>query len=396
MPDADPINLLCIVGRSPAVVTETLYGLCVDEATDRPLRSVGHLHVVTTEYGRTSPQGGLRDLLRRKVEEMGREFGPEVNERLPTIDNIEEPVVPTYKYSTDPIRDVRTSEASARLGDTILELIRELAGDEQPPLHASIAGGRKTMGYFVGVVMTLFGRFQDRISHVLLGGEDETGRQLGRLAESADAFFYPPGESQMISARDDDRFDASQVEVELYEVPFVPLEMSAGDAPDRVGRSVEKWVGAAVERIRGEDAILTVDLDRGGLTFAGEKIHFHSYPDHALYLLVAIEQARGNAPLGPGEIASDYQSHLAEILEHILRRDPREYAATDPTRKPAKIQSNLSTAKAGVNRQIERSMPVNFRPLLRIEDGNYRLGLEDDQIEIRGDRTNYPAFVEDD
>jgi CRISPR-associated protein (TIGR02584 family) len=42
--------------------------------------------------------------------------------------------------------------------------------DPQASLHVSIAGERKTMGFYVGYALSLFGRTQGRLSHVLNDG----------------------------------------------------------------------------------------------------------------------------------------------------------------------------------------------------------------------------------
>jgi CRISPR-associated protein (TIGR02584 family) len=41
-------------------------------------------------------------------------------------------------------------------------------------LHVSIAGGRKSMGFFAGYAFSLFGRTQDRLSHVLVNDPFES------------------------------------------------------------------------------------------------------------------------------------------------------------------------------------------------------------------------------
>ncbi|MBF4102237.1 hypothetical protein INT80_01850 [Gallibacterium anatis] len=40
-------------------------------------------------------------------------------------------------------------------------------------MHVSIAGGRKTMGFFAGYALSLYGRAQDSLSHVLVSAEYE-------------------------------------------------------------------------------------------------------------------------------------------------------------------------------------------------------------------------------
>ena len=69
--------------------------------------------------------------------------------------------------------------------DAITERLRAFTADPETALHVSIAGGRKTMGYYLGYALSLFGRPQDRLSHVLVSPPFESHPQ----------FYYPsPGE----------------------------------------------------------------------------------------------------------------------------------------------------------------------------------------------------------
>ena len=53
-------------------------------------------------------------------------------------------------------------------GRCITNLIRAFTADPESALHVSIAGGRKTMGFFLGYALSLYGRAQDKLSHVLV------------------------------------------------------------------------------------------------------------------------------------------------------------------------------------------------------------------------------------
>lgn len=46
----------------------------------------------------------------------------------------------------------------------------------------NLAGGRKSMGFYIGYALSLFGRGQDRMSHILVEEAFETHPE----------FFYPP------------------------------------------------------------------------------------------------------------------------------------------------------------------------------------------------------------
>ena len=61
-----------------------------------------------------------------------------------------------------------TRADNAAVADFITEEVRAITADPNASLHVSIAGGRKTMGFYVGYALSLFGRAQDRLSHVLV------------------------------------------------------------------------------------------------------------------------------------------------------------------------------------------------------------------------------------
>ena len=60
--------------------------------------------------------------------------------------------------------------------------------DDDTQLMVSIAGGRKTMGYYAGYALTLFGRHQDQLSHVLVSEEFEGNRD----------FFFPTRQTEIV------------------------------------------------------------------------------------------------------------------------------------------------------------------------------------------------------
>lgn len=79
----------------------------------------------------------------------------------------------------DDIVDEAGNHAAA---DQITRLLRELTRDPGNRLHVSLAGGRKTMGFYIGYALSLYARPQDRLSHVLVNPP----------FESHPEFFYPP------------------------------------------------------------------------------------------------------------------------------------------------------------------------------------------------------------
>jgi len=79
--------------------------------------------------------------------------------------------------------DIRSVEDNTFAANQICEIVRELSLTSHTSLHASAAGGRKTMSIYLTAAMQLFGRAQDRLSHVLVSEDFET---------HPDFFYIPP------------------------------------------------------------------------------------------------------------------------------------------------------------------------------------------------------------
>jgi CRISPR-associated protein (TIGR02584 family) len=109
--------------------------------------------------------------------------------------------------------DVRTPEDNGRVADAVLALVRDLTRDPAMALHASVAGGRKTMGLLLGIAFQLLARPQDRLSHVLVSPPALEGHRH---------FFYPPPTPTVYRVRGGE-VRSRDVRVDLAEIPVLLL-----------------------------------------------------------------------------------------------------------------------------------------------------------------------------
>lgn len=208
-PDTDPFPrrvLLAVTGLSPQVVTETLYALAV---------KAEHSLIPTEVQVITTTDGADRARLTLLSDEPGwfqrlrRDFD------LPPIafDETRIHVLPGANGRS--LEDIRTPADNERAADFITERVRELTADPSSRLHASIAGGRKTMGFYLGYALSLYGRDQDCLSHVLVSAR----------YESHPDFYYPTPYPRVIHTPPPDSrpLDTKEAEVTLAEIPFVSL-----------------------------------------------------------------------------------------------------------------------------------------------------------------------------
>ncbi|TLD41759.1 MAG: CRISPR-associated protein, Csx3 family [Candidatus Jettenia ecosi] len=116
------------------------------------------------------------------------------------------------------MQDIRDNKENEAAGDIITGFIREKAKDLTVRLHCSIAGGRKTMGFYLGGALQLFGRPWDRLYHVLVSPEFESNPD----------FFYPPKKPKLIPCRMPDgtgkKMSTDMADIQLAELPFIRLK----------------------------------------------------------------------------------------------------------------------------------------------------------------------------
>jgi len=141
--------LLAVTGLSPQVVTETLHALAV---TQSPAFVPTDIYLITTREGAERARLALLSEEPGWFHRLCRDFGlPEIRFNARHIH------VLTTANGVD-LDDIRTLEDNRRAADFITEQVRALTVDPNTALHVSIAGGRKTMGFYLGYALSLYGR----------------------------------------------------------------------------------------------------------------------------------------------------------------------------------------------------------------------------------------------
>jgi CRISPR-associated protein (TIGR02584 family) len=221
--------LLSVTGLSPQVVTETLYALAT-AATPRFVPT--EIHLITTATGkdlaRTAllhPDGGQFHALLADYPQLGQ----------PAFDESHIHVITGPDGA--PLADIRTPAENAAAADTITALVADLTRDEATALHVSIAGGRKTMGFYLGYAFSLYARPQDRLSHVLVSPP----------FESHPDFFFPPAKPRRLTTRDNQHIDTAAAVVTLAEIPVVNLRHGLPPALQAGRASFSETVAALQE-----------------------------------------------------------------------------------------------------------------------------------------------------
>ena len=196
--------LLAVSGLSPQILTETLYGLTI--ASETPFIPT-EIHLISTLEGAHRARLDLLHSDSGKFLAFCKEY------QMPTIQFNEHNIHVIADHHGNPLDDIRNPEQNEAAADYITQVVSGLTQEEDAAIHVSIAGGRKTMGYYLGYALSLFGRTQDRLSHVL----------VSEGYEGHPEFYYPSKNSKVIYTRDNRPLDTQLAEISLAEIPFVRL-----------------------------------------------------------------------------------------------------------------------------------------------------------------------------
>ncbi|HPE05641.1 MAG TPA: CRISPR-associated ring nuclease Csm6, partial [Thauera sp.] len=268
--------LLAVTGLSPQIVTETLYALAI--ATDPPFIPT-EIHLVTTA------EGAERARLALLSDKLGWFHRLCLDYTLPPIAFDATHIHVLRDTDGRPMSDIRSPQDNLACADFITEQVRTLTADPDTALHVSIAGGRKTMGFFLGYALSLFGRPQDRLSHVL----------VSEPFENTWSFFYPTPYENVIETADKKLADARDARVSLAEIPFVSLRHGLPSALLDGRASFNATVDAA--RAALGPARLEIDLGSREVRAAGRS--FRLPPAELAILAVFARRALAGEPALP-------------------------------------------------------------------------------------------------
>lgn len=275
--------LLAVTGATPQVVTETLYGI-----HQQGLEWPDEIQVITTSYGKEQVHNGLLK------SEVLKTFCDEYNKPVPHFNEQLIKVIPDA--NGNPVADARTLEDQEALADFIVAQVKELTSDDSIRIHASIAGGRKTMTFFLGYAMSIFAREFDRLSHVLVSEKFEDNPQ----------FYYPTTTPKIITNKHNDTLDCSQAEVMLAEIPLISQRMLEPKMVDDFKHfSYNDIVNAIQLKYRQQHLSLTLVMAKADphILFGQKRIEFNGRKTE-FAMLAAFARAKAKGEKGFNRQAS--------------------------------------------------------------------------------------------
>ena len=362
--------LLAVTGLTPQVVTETLYALH-NQGDQLPFS----VHILTTAEG--YQRAKLTLINDGWLARFCRDYHLKPPEFTETSIHV------LRQANGESLADIRTQADNCAMADGITEWIRTFTADPHIDLHVSIAGGRKTMGFYAGYALSLYGRATDRLSHVLVSPDYESHPQ----------FYYPTPYSHVIYGNDPSRkpLDTQHAKVMLADIAFVRLrhglDQSLLDGKTSFSESV-----AAAQQALGPARLIINPKTRQFIAH-GKTVKL-SPADLAFYLWLLDRQHNDfPAPNCPSDGAPD-EKFAQQFLDHYRKINGEMGGAdrTIDTLKEGMSKTFFEQRKSRINKILTQTLAYAAQPYLIAPEGKrprtrYRISLEQNQIEIQQEQT---------
>lgn len=294
----EKIALVSVLGMSPAVVTETIWGLY----QKKPELLPDEVKVYTTQKAWENMQ---RLLL--TAQPGGGSIWEEMEKKVGKTIILKKHIFEDNKGGE--LSDIVTSEDQDLVADQLLRGIREYKNPEQDNwrLVASIAGGRKSMSALMYGAMSLGAGAEDLLTHVL--ADDR--------ASSCSEFFFPAQEKQELQDRDGHSFRAQDVLIDLASIPFVPLATLVKNSDFKTGGSYSALVARAretVAKIGLEDTTIRVSKSKCSVYINDEELEL-GIRSYALMGILVKHKMLENKENKPLELTAEKAyTHLQELM----------------------------------------------------------------------------------
>ena len=376
--------LLSVTGMSPAVVTETLYSL-VTERNFIPTE----IRVITTEQGKNKLLDALLGIEGGRKERVGAlaEFIADYGEKygFSTIHFDESCIEVIQDEMKQNLADIRSPNENNLAANQIIGLVGKLCQDEQSQLHVSIAGGRKTMGFFLGYALSLYGREQDSLSHVLVEEQFENVKN----------FFYPKPTEYLVNNHKGELLNAQKAKVMLADIPWVRLGLGVPDNLINQQISYSESVQKAQKLIDTPSLTFLSPMDNKLVLFGEMEIKL-SPRSYSFLLSLVISKIQDfkykNVYREKDQDSEKVINTYSTILDYISTKEKSAIV------KELKLELTqpLADAKDGIKKKIQENFSIsktrNHPYIPSAKNGIYTLNIDLENIDISAIKT---TLIED-
>jgi CRISPR-associated protein (TIGR02584 family) len=267
--------------------------------------------------------------------------------------------------------DIKSSKDNVSAADYILETLRQFTENPDTKITFSIAGGRKTMSALAALCMSLLGRSDDLLCHVLVNPPFDSPLLSPR--------FYYPGQKNSHLTVEGTTVYSRNAEINLCKIPFVRLRELFISEKERLPGTFSDTVKLANQALDGAADILTLKIipKTGECVLCGINVIL-SIPEFIMYWMLAERKKRKEKFLkGQVALLEEFHKFANKITEE------RMPATLHYSRSEEKTQDDARKIIASIKRKIALSRilcPDKFNPAF--ERGIYGINVNPENISI--------------
>lgn len=365
--------LISVVGLSPQVITETLY--CYRCLASPPV-PITEVFALTTLHGKQALEHTLLGDS-GKLKSLCDDYNlPPIHFDLANIHLLK-------GADGHPLKDISSVIDNEALADQLFAFVRKLAASTDICLHASIAGGRKTMGLYIGLAMQFYGRPGDTLSHVLVNPELENRE-----------FFYPPPNGADVVLSDGRTIPADEIRLELAEIPLLLLGEQISFLEKHTNAGYTELIEIAQREYNALQAISPVIINTFACCLEIGEVTINLTPlELALYLFFAQRHLEGGGDEKYSISRSDIrQGLLTDALKAIVSQiSARDFRLEQLKGWESDPVSRFSQTRSNINRKIKEGLEETQSTHYQIQSRNsssnqdeicYGLALPQDRIQF--------------
>lgn len=344
--------LITVAGLTPQVITETIY--CFHKLRNPPIK-IDEVYVITTLPG--------KEKIKRELIENGI-FNNLCKRLKAKITFGEKNIYLITEKNGNPLDDIRTLEHNEEVAETIWKVVEEHSKKEVR-IHASVAGGRKTMGVYLAMCMSLLGRKGDTLSHVLVDEEKESSN-----------FYFPKTKEE-------------EKKLSLVEIPYIRMsEVLKIEKPEKKINFVQriKEYEELLKKIVIPDVVIDYEEKKVNADEFGE-VRF-SEREFFLYSLMAEKRKNAECKCEEGcercfldvpSILEKSEVHLEKFGRYFNYLQSLFLDSTNSKNYIYENKSKIYEIISRVNTRIENS-DILYKEIFKISNigkrGNKRYGIK--------------------
>lgn len=352
--------LICVSGLTPQIIAESLYCLAVKKKIP-----IDELYIATTAKGKNVLFGKDKGSSpnKRRLKDVIAEMAKKYKIKPPLFKETDEHIIVAKEESIE-LFDIRTDKHNRLFPNRLCEFIRNKTEDVNSTLYCSISGGRKTMSVHMAFAMSLFGRGDDKLLHVLTSEENEFKDYFPKSAKEAR-------------------------QLEMAEIPYVklrPLLNPELEKEDIFSLKYSELVGLAQKRLKitSDKQCVYINKTNRTVLFNNKSIQLEAAL-FAIYAYFAEMKISGKEYLNINNIENFHE----DLMEYVRENMPGYYIQNGSLIKKGFSKEDFRVRRSKINNRLseiikDKDILEEFRISSdrQYGDSKYHINASKDKIKI--------------